>query len=159
MRLSIASVATAVAVLVFTASSAFAAVNWVSGPTFTQNPNGSFTAAGEATGLGNKPVIATIVVNGNVRYTCSNKGGNASPGQNPVPATSQGSQDLGNSDHNGRGAFNLTVSLSPPATVSGKTAGCPNGNWQGINPVQEGPVSATLTLTQGGKVIFQQTLP
>lgn len=154
MRRSFTPILTAIAVTAFTAGSVLAALNWVSGPTFVSNGNGSFTATGEATGLGNKPVIATIVVSGTVRYTCANKGGNQSPGQNPVAATSQGSQDLGNSDHNGRGVLNLTVAFSPPATVSGNTAGCPNGNWQGINPVQEGPVSATLTLTQAGKVIF-----
>ena len=154
MRLSAFSVAIVVAMLALTTSSAFAALSWKSGPTFESNDDGSFTATGEATGLGNRPVVATIVVSGTVRYTCENKGGNASPGQNPVPATTSGSQDLGNSDHNGRGVFNLTVDFAPAATVSGKTAGCPNGNWQGTHPVQQGPVSATLTLRQGSTVIY-----
>jgi len=159
MRRSVFSVATAIAVLALTAGSVVAALTWKSGPTFVQNSNGSFTATGEATGLGNTPVIATIVVSGTVRYTCVNKGSNPSPGQNPVPSTTSGSQDLGNSDHNGRGVLDLTVSFAPAATVGGKTAGCPNGNWQGVNPQQQGPVSATLTLTQGGKVIYTAKLP
>lgn len=36
------------------------------------------------------------------------------------------------------GGFNMTVSFTPAATVSGKVAGCPNNNWTGINPVSNG---------------------
>ncbi|SRR6266508_6953785 len=155
MRLSAFSVATAIAMLAFTAGSALAAVTWHSGPTFTNNGDGTFTATGDGSGFGNQPAIATIVLSGTVRYTCQNKGGNAAAGQNPVPATTTGSQDLGNADHNGRGVLNLTVGpITASSTVSGKTAGCPNGNWTGVNPVFEGPRTATLTITQGGKLIF-----
>src|SRR6266540_2937865 len=146
------------------AAVALAAVTWHSGPTFTQNPGSdgilntaddTFTATGDGSGFGNQPAIATIVLNGTVRYTCQNKGGNQAPGQNPVPATTTGSQDLGNADHNGRGNLNLTVGpITASSTVSGKTAGCPNGNWSGVNPVFEGGLTATLTITQGGKLIF-----
>jgi hypothetical protein len=137
---------------------ALAAVTWHSGPTFTQNGSGAsstFTATGDGSGFGNQPAVATIVLSGTVRYTCVNKGGNAAAGQNPVPASTTGSQDLGNADHNGRGVLNLTVGpITAAATVSGKVAGCPNGNWQGINPVFEGPRTATLTITQAGKLIY-----
>lgn len=135
-----------------------AAVTWHSGPTFTQNGSGAsstFTATGDGSGFGNQPAAATIVLSGTVRYTCVNKGGNAAAGQNPVPASTTGSQDLGNADHNGRGVLNLTVGpITAAPTVSGKVAGCPNGNWQGINPVFEGPRTATLTITQAGNLIY-----
>jgi hypothetical protein len=151
----ISSFAVALTVLAFTAAVALAAVNWKAGPDVTFNGATSVTATGEASGLGNQPAIATLEVEGTVTYTCRNKGGNEAPGQNPVPATGTGTQDLGNSDHNGRGELNITVSLDAPAPeVNGKVAGCPNGNWKGVNPVSSGILSATLTIEQGGQVIY-----
>lgn len=147
-----------------TAAVVFAAVTWHSGPTFTQNAGAdgmlntaddTFTATGDGSGFGNQPAIATIELSATVRYTCRNKGGNESPGQNPVPASTKGSQDLGNADHNGRGTLNLTVGpITVPSTVSGKVAGCANNNWDGINPVFDGPRTATLTITQKGNLIY-----
>lgn len=155
MRRILSSTLAAVTVLAFTAAVAFAAVNWKAGPDVTFNGTTSVTATGEASGLGNQPAIATLEVEGTVTYTCRNKGGNEAPGQNPVPATGTGTQDLGNSDHNGRGVLDITVSLDEPAAeVSGKVAGCPNGNWKGVNPVSSGILSATLTIEQGGQVIY-----
>jgi len=155
MRRMISSFAVALTVLAFTAAVALAAVNWKAGPDVTFNGTTSVTATGEASGLGNQPAIATLEVEGTVTYTCRNKGGNEAPGQNPVPATGTGTQDLGNSDHNGRGELNITVSLDAPAPeVNGKVAGCPNGNWKGVNPVSSGILSATLTIEQGGQVIY-----
>jgi len=160
MRRFLLASSVALTTLVLVAGTALAAVTWHSGPTFVDNGDGSFTATGDGSGFGNKPAVANIVISGTVRYTCINGGGQESPGQNPVPATSGGSQDLGNADHNGRGVLNLTVSFVPAATVGGKVAGCPNKNWTGINPVVEGPLSATLTITQAGKVIYGPvTLP
>jgi len=90
-----------------------------------------------------------------VTYTCRNNGGAEAPGQNPVPATGTGTQDLGNSDHNGRGVLSITVLLDAPApVVSGKVAGCPNNNWKGVNPVTSEITSATLTIEQGNSVIY-----
>jgi hypothetical protein len=158
MRRKISIFLTVVSVLALTAALATAAVNWKSGPTVSFTGATSATATGEATGLGNTPAIATLTVNGSVTYTCRNKGGAAAPGQNPVPASGTGSQDLGNSDHNGRGVLNVTASLDAPApTVGGKVAGCPNGNWTGTDPVSTGITSATLTITQGGSTIYGPT--
>lgn len=146
-----------VAIMAFMAWFAFAAVTWKSGPTVTFNADHTcVTVTGEATGLGNTPVIAHVTVNGTVTYTCQNNGGNQSPGQNPVPATGSADQDLGNSDHNGRGVLNLTVCITADPIVNGKVAGCPNGKWDGVNP-QPFPVpitSGTLTITQGNKTIY-----
>jgi hypothetical protein len=155
MRRTLGSAAAALGILALSASSVLAAVTWKSGPTVTFNGTSSVTATGEASGLGNSPAIATLEVSGTVTYTCVNKGGGEAPGQNPVPASGTGTQDLGNSDHNGRGVLSITVSLDAPAQeISGKTAGCPNGNWKGINPVSSGITSATLTIRQGGSVIY-----
>lgn len=155
MRRVFSSISAAVVVLAFTAAVASAAVTWHSGPDVTFNGTTSVTATGDSSGLGNQPAIATLEVEGTVTYTCRNKGGAEAPGQNPVPATGTGTQDLGNSDHNGRGVLNITVSLDAPApVVSGKLAGCPNGNWSGVNPVTSGITGATLTIEQGGQVIY-----
>ena|SRR5215472_1148024 len=138
---------------------ALAAVTWHVGPIFevTAVSPATWHAAGDGSGFGNQPAIATITFAGTVRYTCQNKGGNQSPGQNPVPAIGSGSQGLGNADHNGRGVFDFSVTFTASPTVSGKVAGCPNGNWQGVNPVLEGVPSAMLTITQGGSTIFGPT--
>jgi hypothetical protein len=137
---------------------ALAAVTWHSGPTFEVTAAGPSTftwhAAGDGSGFGNKPAQATITFGGTVRYTCQNKGGNQSPGQNPVPAIGSASADLGNADHNGRGVFDFSVTFAAAPSVSGKVAGCPNGNWQGVSPVVEGTPSAILSITQGNSTIF-----
>lgn len=155
MRRIYTSVSVALTILAISATAAFAAVTWKAGPTVTFNGTTSVTATGDSSGLGNQPAIATLTVEGTVTYTCRNKGGAEAPGQNPVPATGTGTQDLGNSDHNGRGTLNITVSLDAPApVVDGKVAGCPNGNWKGVNPVTSGITGATLTIEQGGGTIY-----
>jgi hypothetical protein len=117
---------------------ALAALNFKAGPTFFANGDGSYTATGELSGLGNTPAVATITIAGSATYTCQNPGGNTAPGQNQVTLIISGKQDLGNSDHNGRGTYDLTVGpLVFATTVSGKVAGCPNGNWTGSNPTRQ----------------------
>jgi len=147
-----------------TAAVVFAAVTWHSGPTFTPNvgadgffntADDTFTATGDGSGFGNRPAVATITLSGTFTYTCENPGGNTAPGQNQVTAITSGSQDLGNADHNGRGTFDLTVGpLTFAATVGGKTAGCPNGNWTGVNPTPSGTRTATFKITQAGNLVF-----
>lgn len=143
--------------LVFTASIVAAAVTWHSGPTVTFNGTTSATATGDGSGFGNQPAVATLEVVALVQYTCQNKGGAQAPGQNPVEQTSSGSQDLDPADHNGRGIINLTVSFSPLSTVSGKSIGCPNGNWTGVDPVSSGITGAYLTITQGNTTVYPRT--
>lgn len=150
------AVVSALVMVALVAGTVLAAVTWHSGPTVTFNGTTSATASGDGSGFGNQPAIATLTVQATVNYTCVNKGGNAAPGRNPVPESSSGSADLGNADHNGRGTFNFTVGFAPAETVSGKVAGCPNGNWLGVNPVSNGITGATLTITQGGKTIYSQ---
>ena len=154
LRTLTTSLLTATILLALAAGVALAAVTWHSGPTVTFNGTTSVTVTGDGSGFGNQPAVATLTVNALVQYTCQNKGGAQAPGRNPVAASSSGSQDIGNADHNGRGIINLTVSFTPAATVPGKSIGCPNGNWTGVNPVSSGITSATLTITQGNNTIF-----
>ena len=52
-----------------------------------------------------------------------------------------------------------SVCLDTFTTVTGNVAGCPNGNWTGVNP-QPFPVpitSGTIIITQGGKTIYSQS--
>jgi hypothetical protein len=153
---------------------ALAAVTWHSGPDFIQNAgddgslntaDDTFSANGDGSGFGNNPAEATIVLAGNAQYTCQNKGGNVAPGANPVPAITQGSAPVQlSADHNGRGTFDLgpVGPLTPAETVGGRVAGCPNGNWTGIDGQLCGDATATLTVTQQIKgtttVLYTETI-
>jgi hypothetical protein len=141
-------------------AAAVAEVNFVSGPSFVQTlaDPPTYNLSAEATGLGNTPIVGTITINGNVLYTCTNKGGKRVPGRNPVPTTVKGSQEANPADHNGRGVLDLTVVFDPPDTVSADEIGCPNGNWIGIDPVVQGPVTATAVVTFQGTTLFTQTI-
>jgi hypothetical protein len=149
--------ASAVAAVALTASLAFGAITWHSGPDFGFNADGSVTVTGDLSGLGNQPATASIVQTITAMYTCVNPGGNFAPGQKPVTFSSDPVTQALSTDKNGRAILNLTApAIAPAETVNGKTAGCPNGNWTGINPVILSQ-SATLTITQRGQVIYTAT--
>jgi hypothetical protein len=141
------------------AGTALGAITFHSGPTLVWNSDGSATATGNLSGLGNTPATATLQITTSYTYTCQNKGGNVAPGQNSIEVFgAPGTQLLDSTDHNGRASLSVTAYPgTPSATVSGTAAGCPNGNWRGINPVATGPATAVLTITQGGMVIYSAT--
>jgi hypothetical protein len=148
----------ALSAVVLTASLALGAITWHSGPDFAFNDDGSVTVTGDLSGLGNQPATASIVQTVTARYTCVNPGGNFAPGQKPVTFSSQPVTQTLSTDKNGRAILDLTApAIAPDETVNGKTAGCPNGNWTGINPVITAQ-SATLTITQRNQVIYTQTI-
>jgi hypothetical protein len=154
-RLPVAAAAI-VAALALTAPTVLAAITFHSGPTVTFN-GATVTATANVSGLGTVPAFAQLTVNGFALYVCSNKGGNEAPGQNPIPATGASPvQDLGNTDHNGRASVDVSATLTAPLTIDAKEAGCPNGNWMATLDSLT-VTSATLTITQGGATIFQQT--
>lgn len=148
-----------VATLAITASLAMAAITFHSGPTVTWNGDGSATATGNLSGLGNTPATAYLQITTSYKYTCQNKGGNVAPGQTSVTVVgAPGSQLLDSTDKNGRSSLSVTAFPGTPAsTISGSAAGCPNGNWTGVNPTATGPSTATLWIVQGGVTIYGPT--
>src|SRR5256886_6174383 len=108
-------------------SIALAAVNVKSEPTASFSGATVTLTGGEFSGLGNVEAIANLTATGEATYTCENAGGNAAPGQNPVPAEegSSGPFNLGNSEHNGRGTISsIEASVTAPPTPSAKQVGC-----------------------------------
>jgi hypothetical protein len=153
LGLSFAVALTAVALM---AGTAFAALTFHSGPTVTFSGS-SATATFNVSGLGNDPATAQLFVNGTALYTCTNRGGNAAPGQNPQPATGASPVvDLSNSDKNGRDSVSVTATLTAPLHIPAKTAGCPGNNWTATLSSLT-VTSATLVISQNGQTIYSQT--
>ena len=153
LGLSFAVALTAVALM---AGTAFAALTFHSGPTVTFSGS-SATATFNVSGLGNDPATAQLFVNGTALYTCTNRGGNAAPGQNPQPATGASPVvDLSASQKNGRDSVSVTATLTAPLHIPAKTAGCPGNNWTATLSSLT-VTSATLVIAQNGVTIYSQT--
>lgn len=156
MRKTLSLVVAIVATLAL-AGTALGAITFHSGPTLAWSSDGSSaTATGNLSGLGNRPATAELRITTSYTYTCQNKGGNVAPGQKSVEVIgAAGVQALGETDRNGRSNLSVEAFAGAAAeTVSGRVAGCPNGNWTGIDPVATGNPTALLTIIQGGKVIY-----
>jgi hypothetical protein len=153
-------IAAALLVAAVTASAAVAAVNVKSYPTATFSGDTVTLTGGNFSGLGSVPAIAEFQATaGFATYTCTNQGGNAAPGQNPVPAQPgpTSTVDLGNADHNGRGTIsNLSAHVIAPPTPSASTVGCGGGgsnNWTvTLNTLTA--TAAHLEITQNNTVVF-----
>jgi hypothetical protein len=130
--------------------------------TFSGTTSITVTCTGTLAGLGNADLGLDLSVSGFALYQCQNGGGQLSPGQNRVlegPATSH-SVIPADQIKNGNLTFTTVpgATLSADATVSGQTAGCPNPNWTGVNPVLT-VTSITLVISQpaGVTTIFTCT--
>ena len=117
-------------------------------PTFTDN-GVTLTASGALTGLGNGDVFIGLDA------TCTNKGGNQAPGQNPASVDVSGGEAIPASEiKNGNLTFSVTT--EPPAQPTAAEAGCPSANWTAaITDIDF--TSATITVEQGGVVVLEQT--
>ena len=142
-------VSTALALGLF-APSAFAAVKFHSGPTFTDTGT-QLNVTGNVSGLGNGDLTARLSATGIAKVECSNPAGNRAPGQDKSVTTTGTQSNI--EVKNGRATFNVT---SAAPTVS--SSACPNKQWT-ATVIDVVFTSATLTLIQGGKVVHTATYP
>jgi hypothetical protein len=126
------------------------------------SPSGSTsstTCTASLSGLGGGDLLLSTRVSGSAVYQCQNNGGNTAPGQNRVlvgPVT-QPTTIPGDAIKNGNVTFTTDPAvLTAPSTVTGAAAGCPNPNWQGVNPTLT-TTNITLTIAQGGTTLFTCT--
>lgn len=140
----------ATALLLFAAVLAMASsVHLKGGP----NAKPSFTdlgkileAAGDLSGLGNGDVLIVLTAQANVTSTCTNQGGNPSPGQNPAPITVTGSEAIPASEVK-NGTTPYDVFTNPPTSPIPGAPDCPNSNWsETIDDLAF--TSATMTVEQ-----------
>ena len=89
----------------------------------------SLTATGIFTGLGGyvEGVEAKLRASGIATVTCTNQGGNQSPGQNPN-IFAGGDQYIGPQDISKKGTAPLDVTAQT-APITGIQGGCANDNW------------------------------
>jgi hypothetical protein len=154
------SIVGAVLVAAVMTATALAAVNVKSFPTASFSGATVTLTGGNFSGLGSTPAIAEFQATaGTATYTCTNKGGNAAPGQNPVPAQpgSVSTADLGNADHNGRGTIsNLSASVVAPPTPTAQQVGCGgtgSQNWD-VTLISLTATAAHLEIKQDGVIVF-----
>jgi hypothetical protein len=168
MKAKLYFVAAVVAVLVLgPAAVASAKPTPPSGVHFTQGGDPTCTVVNlladctsEVAGLGEGDLTISTAVSVGAQYVCQNKGGNLAPGQNTVLAGPAVNTETipGNELDNGRQVISGETETAPTVatTVTGQVAGCPNGNWIGVNPTI---TSATVffSAVQGGVTLFSCT--
>lgn len=90
----------------------------------------SLIAEGFASGLGNTDVTIELNASGIPAVTCTNPGGNQSPGQNPPQVSASGSQFLVHQNYtkNGNSAF-FVETEEPQPGFTARQMGCPNNSW------------------------------
>jgi hypothetical protein len=137
-----------VAVTAAVGSAQTSGVHFLRGPVFTDLGT-QLRATGTLAGLGNEDVTVTLTATGTGTVTCTNPAGNVAPGQT-FTTTVTGTQS-GIEVKNGRANFNVTT-LAPTAPAGS----CPNPKWRAtVTDVTF--TSATITATQAGEIVLQQT--
>jgi hypothetical protein len=128
---NILGVASAVAILAIAGVALAASVHLKGGknaePAF-RDEGLSLTAAAELAGLGNGDVLVSLEAQADVTATCSNRGGNQPPGQNPAPVSVAGAVAIPEEEiKNGNTPFN--VETQEPETPIPGAPDCPNRNF------------------------------
>jgi hypothetical protein len=151
---------TATAVIMLVASTALAASVHLKGgrnaePAFTDNVL-TLQADGDLAGLGNGDVQITLTATADVTATCTNKGQNQAPGQNPADVTVSGGVSIPE-DEIQNGNVSFSVETDPPVTPIAGAPECPNSNWteditdlsftSAVITVEQPPGTLVLTVT------------
>lgn len=89
---------------------------------------GSLDVTGTLTGLGGYTdgVTVDLTAMGNPVVTCTSRGGNEAPGQNPSQVSANGTQIITEIFKNGTAPVEVKA---VPGSISAKQGGCPNKNW------------------------------
>ena len=154
MRKRLFSIVTALVALSLMTAPAFAGKGHFNSISFSLGE--SLTASGVLAGYGNIDVIVALVGSGTGKATCTNKGGNEAPGQNPITVQVSGIQEVSASlIENGSAPFHV-VTDAPPMP-SAREAGCPNNNWK-VTDLFVFWTSAVITVTDAasGEVMLRQ---
>jgi hypothetical protein len=133
------------------------------------SPSCTFSTTGTATdtvtcsggtlaGLGGGDVTFAISGGGFATFSCTNPGGNTSPGQNKVPVSLQPQSETisGTEIKNGNLTGPTLTTSVPTPTATAAEAGCPNNNWT-ASVASIGVTSVQLVISQGGKTLFTCT--
>lgn len=126
--------------------------------TSTSNTSSTVCSASLA-GLGNGDLVIRTTVSGYAVYQCQNHGGNIAPGQNKVLVGPVTVPTTIPSDQIKNGTVTFTTDpavLTADSTVTSDQAGCPNGNWTGVNPTPT-VTSIRMTIRQNGVLLFTCT--
>ena len=109
-------------------------------------------ARGELAGLGFGDVVCKMTAHANPTATCTNKGTNQSPGQNPAQVTVAGVSVIPATEiKNGTTPFSVVT--QPPTTPIPGAPECPNPNWtEDITDLSF--TDATITFEQGGTTVL-----
>jgi hypothetical protein len=129
-------------------------VHFKSGPVFTDQGL-QLTAAGSLAGLGNGDLVLQLSASAIPTATCTNKGGNEAPGQNPATVNVTGAEPIpAGAIKNGNVSF--SVMTQKPEQPTAAQAGCPSDNWTAtITDLQF--TSATITVIQNGATVLTQS--
>jgi hypothetical protein len=132
--------------------------HYITEPTITISGNTATASGGKIAGLGSGPATFRLTVTGFVTTQCTNPAGNVAPGQNSS-FTLPGEPVTVPTDDRGSALVPTTTASGPDVgdPVSNRDAGCPNNKWSG-SVTSSTITSATLTVSQGGRVIDSLTL-